>query len=235
MIDFHTHILPDMDDGSRSVAESIQMLEEISRQGIRCIAATPHFYAEKEDPETFLFRRTEAEAHLREAIGNRTDLSIICMGAEVRYYEGFSRTQALAKLKIQNTDLLLLEMPFTTWNDRMMREIQYTQERLSCTIVLAHIERYLRYQKGCKFWDQIEEAGILVQSNAEFFLSATGKRKALQLLKSDRIHLLGSDCHGIQRRPPNLGDAISLINDRLGTGSLERIMEREQRLLKIEQ
>ena len=54
MIDFHTHILPEMDDGSESVEESIQMLELSAGQGVKWMVATPHFYADREDPKTFL-------------------------------------------------------------------------------------------------------------------------------------------------------------------------------------
>ena len=57
MIDFHTHILPKMDDGSKSTEESIAMLKMQAEQGIRWVVATPHFYAEPESPQDFLQRR----------------------------------------------------------------------------------------------------------------------------------------------------------------------------------
>ena len=60
MTDIHTHILPQMDDGSQSAAESLAMLEELARQGITCIAATPHFYAQENSPAEFLRRSRPA-------------------------------------------------------------------------------------------------------------------------------------------------------------------------------
>ena len=57
MIDFHTHILPGMDDGSKSVEESIWLLQEEVRQGVDAVMLTPHFYAEENSPVDFLRRR----------------------------------------------------------------------------------------------------------------------------------------------------------------------------------
>ena len=146
MTDFHSHVLPEMDDGSRSVEESLEMLAMSWQQGVRHMAATPHFYAEENSPEEFLKRRAVSAEKLQRAVEGRENLPILHLGAEVRYYEGFSQTQSLEKLKIQGTDLLLLEMPFAPWTERMFREIRNAQQRLGCTVVLAHIERYLHDQ-----------------------------------------------------------------------------------------
>ena len=60
MIDLHTHVLPGMDDGSRSPEESARMLRELAAQGVTLAAATPHFYAGENSPDRFLRRRKEA-------------------------------------------------------------------------------------------------------------------------------------------------------------------------------
>ena len=66
MIDWHNHVLPKMDDGSHSVAESIAMLQAQAEQGITTVIATPHFYANDESIATFLERRSRAAQTLRE-------------------------------------------------------------------------------------------------------------------------------------------------------------------------
>ena len=66
--DFHSHILPGVDDGSSSLEQSLQMLRMEAEQGIRHVVATPHFYARYDAPETFLEKRSRAEALLREAM-----------------------------------------------------------------------------------------------------------------------------------------------------------------------
>ena len=65
MIDFHSHILPGMDDGSKSTQESLEMLDMLRAQGVDTVAATPHFYARENPPEVFLRRRAEAWNRLR--------------------------------------------------------------------------------------------------------------------------------------------------------------------------
>ena len=65
-VDFHSHILPGIDDGSKSVEESLAMLRMAGEQGIECVVATPHFYPRYDSPKKFLARRAEAEAQLRD-------------------------------------------------------------------------------------------------------------------------------------------------------------------------
>ena len=60
MVDFHSHILPGMDDGASSPEESLQMLARSRQQGVDVLFATSHFYADEEDPAAFLVRREEA-------------------------------------------------------------------------------------------------------------------------------------------------------------------------------
>ena len=67
-IDFHTHILPGIDDGSASVEESIELLKAEAAQGITKVVATPHFYANYDSPERFLERRAKAKVLLDEEI-----------------------------------------------------------------------------------------------------------------------------------------------------------------------
>lgn len=68
MVDFHSHVLPGMDDGADSVEMSLRMLEESARQGVDLIFATSHFYADEDDPHSFLQRRNEAYQVLRAAM-----------------------------------------------------------------------------------------------------------------------------------------------------------------------
>ena len=138
MIDWHTHILPGMDDGSRDPAESLAMLEALASQGIRTVIATPHFYANDESLATFLERRQQAMDRLQAAGVSKPR---ILLGAEVRYYQGISRLEGLKELRIRGSKLLLLEMPMTKWTQSMVRELIEMAGRSSIRIVLAHVER----------------------------------------------------------------------------------------------
>ena len=209
MVDIHSHVLPGIDDGSRSVEESVCMLAQSARQGINQMVATPHFYPMESSPEQFLRRRATAEKALRAAW--QPDVPALRMGAEGYYLDGISRNEMLEELRIEGTELLLLEMPFSAWSERMLREVQELQSRSGITVLLAHIERYLRFQKPT-VWEDLRQAGVLMQSNGEFFLHWRTRKKALRMLKAGQIHMLGSDCHNLESRPPNLGQALERLD-----------------------
>ena len=111
MIDFHSHILPGMDDGSKSTQESLEMLDMLRAQGVDTVAATPHFYARENPPEVFLRRRAEAWNRLRPQL--TADSPRVLLGAEVRYFQGISHVDRLHDLCLEGQDVLLLEMPFS--------------------------------------------------------------------------------------------------------------------------
>ena len=211
MIDFHAHVLPGMDDGSRDVEESLAMLHAAAQQGIHCIAATSHFYPTDEDPARFLRRRAEAYAYLADAVArDPAACPRIVLGAEVYYFNGIGSVDAVETLRIEGTPFLLVEMPFSRWTDGMVAELLRLQGKAGTRIVLAHIERYLKYQDR-DVWDELQSVGILMQSNAEFFLDWMTRRKALKMLKSGFIDFLGSDCHNIRSRPQRMGEALRAI------------------------
>lgn len=228
MIDFHSHVLPGIDDGSQSVEESLRMLAASAGQGIAYMAATPHFDPSETSPERFLDRRERAAERLRAVW--RPELPRLLLGAEVYYCGGISQAGEVEALRIEGTSLLLLEMPFQTWSDRMLAEIIALHDRPGCTVVLAHIERYLRLQKR-PVWEKLLDAGILMQSNASFFLRWNTRHRAVHMFDAGWIHLLGSDCHNMAERPPRVGEALARIGERR-VRTLERrcraLLEREE-------
>ena len=133
MIDWHNHILPGIDDGSRDLAESVKMIEMQINEGVTTIIATPHFYANDESVEAFLERRNAAFDKLKSKLP--MNAPEILLGAEVRYYQGISRMENLKALRIQNSKLLLLEMPMTVWTEYMVRELIELAAKSSFQIV----------------------------------------------------------------------------------------------------
>ncbi len=220
MIDFHSHILPGIDDGSKSVEMSLQMLRSMKAQGIDTVAATSHFYVTQRSVRRFLFRRQEAYEKLQEALPE--DSPRILLGAEVLYFPGISRLAELPRLCLEHTNLLLLEMPFERWTEYAIREVRELAHCQDYTLTFAHIERYYSRQP-VSVWDEFLELGVLMQANADFFLPFSTRRKALKLLKEGRIHLLGTDAHNVTRRAPRMAEARSMIKQRLGSDALEEI------------
>lgn len=213
MIDWHSHILPSVDDGSQSPEESLKLLKMEAEQGVDLVIATPHFYAEEESPEHFLERRKNAFLSLQKQMD--ADLPKILLGAEVRYYPGISQMQNIKALCIEGTSLLLLEMPFSDWREYTVREVLKLAHSGDITVILAHVERYLPFQNK-DVWKRFAESGIFMQANASFFLQFSTKRKALYLLQNAQIRLIGSDCHHTISRPPRMGEAFDVIRKKFG-------------------
>lgn len=222
MIDWHSHILPGLDDGSKDVAESVSMIGMQASQGVETVIATPHFYANDETVDSFLSRRSKAMEALKPQLPENAPR--ILLGAEVRYYQGISRLEGLKKLTVEGSKLLLLEMPMGAWTESMVRELVELSGKSSVRIVLAHVERYMKQQKQ-SVWDRIIESGILMQVNASFFASFTSKRKALNLLQNGVVQFVGSDCHNITTRPPMLGKALTVIRKKLGDDYLDQMQQ----------
>ena len=222
MIDWHSHVLPQIDDGSRSIEESIALLEMLSGQGVDTVIATPHFYANDESLEHFLERRRESYQKLCAVLPE--GLPRILLGAEVSYYSGISRLEGLCELCIEGTRLLLLEMPFAKWTDHTVREVISIASRGDVTVILAHIERYIDMQNDGVF-DTLLEYGVIMQVNASFFNRGPSKRRALKLLAKGRIQVIGSDTHNITSRPPTLDSAYRVIEKKFGKDFVYEINE----------
>lgn len=233
VIDFHSHILPCMDDGSASPAESAAMLRIEAEQGIRQVIATPHFYPQHHTPDRFLERRERAWTWLREELAGKDGLPQVILGAEVYFFRGMSESDQLARLTIGKKSCILIEMPTAPWTDEMYRELEQIWVKQGITPIIAHIDRYVRPFRTHGILRRLEDLPVLVQANADFFLKCSTASMAMRMLKEDRIHLLGSDCHNMTSRKPNLDAALQKIRGKLGDDALLRIQEHERNALDI--
>ena len=222
-VDFHSHILPGMDDGCKSVEEALCILRMEAMQGVEHVVATPHFYPQYDTPECFLRRRAESEALLREAMTGENGLPTLSIGAEVYYFSGMSDCDAIQELTIDKNRCILVEMPGVPWTEAMYRELEALYVKCGLLPVVAHVDRYISRFRNYGIPKRLARMPVLVQANAEFFLKRATARMALRMLKKGAIHLLGSDCHNLTDRRPNLGAAQELIRQRLGPGALEHL------------
>ncbi|MBR2041938.1 MAG: capsular polysaccharide biosynthesis protein [Oscillospiraceae bacterium] len=232
-IDFHTHILPGIDDGSASVEESIELLKKEAEQGITRVVATPHFYAQHDTPEKFLERRNKAFIELSEEMKKYPGLPEITLGAEVYYYRGIADSESLDLLTLNGKRFILIEMPMTAWTESMYQEIEAIYRRRGITPIMAHMDRYIAPFATHKIPEKFAKLPVLVQANASFFQKGgLTSNLAFKLLKADKIQLLGSDCHNMTTRVPNLSGAIEAIEKKFGKEMIERINEYGETVLK---
>lgn len=231
VVDFHSHVLPKVDDGSTSVEESIAMLQLEAQQGIHHVIATPHFYAQYDTPEHFLEKRAAAEIRLRREMEKHADLPQVSLGAEVYYFRGISESDFLADLAMAGSRYVMIEMPQPPWTESMYRDLEGIWSKHDLVPIIAHVDRYIRPFKTYKIPERLAKLPVLIQANASFFLEKSTASMAMRMLKKDRIHLLGSDCHNMRSRKPNLGEAVRLIEKRLGGEAIERIRSYQDAVL----
>ena len=227
-IDFHTHILPKMDDGSSSDTMSLQMLQTSSAQGAAAVVLTPHFYPTRDDPAHFLQKRDARLAHLASVYDAKSPQ--IIAGAEVHYFEGLTCMTALPQMRIGRTASLMVEMPMCTWTDRMLRDIAELGRSREYQVILAHIERYLPYG-NLPAVRQLAAGGVKMQLSADAFSGFWQARRMLRLWDEGLVHVLGSDCHNLTSRPPNLAAAYEYIERKRGERAVLGIIQNGLRLL----
>ena len=232
MIDYHCHILPRMDDGPDRLSECRTMLRRGKEQGVEVMVATSHFYAYEDYPAQFVQRRNAAFLRLREAMGRDGEsYPLIVLGAEVLYFPGISQAQDIEKLTIGSGRTILVEPPMAPWSDTMLDEIVELGENLRCKPVIAHVDRYMRRLKDKHLLNRVLERNLLVQVNASWFLDPKTVKSAVRNLKQGKIHLIGSDCHNLLSRRPNLGQARQQAKDYGAEAEFDKLRRNAVRLL----
>lgn len=222
LIDFHTHILPEIDDGSRNVEMSLNMLAAQREQQVDEIVATPHFYAQKDSVEEFLLRRQRSYEKLKTKMAETNLDQKLHLAAEVYYFQGIGSAGMIPKLCVEGTQTLLLEMPFAQWNSAVYADVEKLVQRQKLKVVIAHIERYYAFQKKKEIWNAVMELPLYRQMNAGVFLNWKKRHKAFQLAKEAGTIILGSDCHNMDTRHPNLAEGRIVLTKRFGEAFLQK-------------
>lgn len=209
MIDFHTHILPGIDDGAKDVSVSAAMLEMEKEQGVNEIVLTPHYYGKFYSPTDFVRRRAAAyEKLLAVAAGE----FFFTLGAEIHFSDTLSVNAECRKLAIGDTRYALVELPFgEKWSGSLFTLLRYFMDETELTPVIAHICRYPQLRKNPEALLRLAEMGCLLQVNASAFCDKDSSGFAFAALKHNLVHCLGSDCHNVADRAPDLKRAEEAI------------------------
>ena len=225
IIDFHSHILPGVDHGSKNLETSLSQLKLMKKYGTDIAVATSHFYPEQMTLDDFLSKVDSVKADITNAA---TSVGIdLCLGAEVLVCEGLDKMEGLEKLCIRGTNCLLLEIPFVgTWFHGAVDTIERVIDN-GFNVVLAHIDRYLADHE--REIDQLIAYGAAAQINASAFSSLFTRKKVMAYVDSGCVYALGSDLHEADNKAYK---AFAGVENRIGSDSYEIIMNKSEKLIR---
>lgn len=230
MIDFHTHILPEIDDGSNSAKESVVLLKRLKEQGVNHVVLTPHFYAYSSSAENYKeIREKSLKMLLAELEADPVEISLY-IGSEVYFFEELWRIDNLSNLCIKGTRYMLLEMPFGMWTDSMISSVEKLIGK-GIVPIIAHFERYLKYKGNKPKIYEMLNMGALIQMNCEYLNKFKTKGKGIRFLRKGVVSLLGTDSHNLSDRPPRYDNAISFVKKKLLTDDYKRLIYTQKRVL----
>ncbi len=233
MVDFHSHALPGIDDGATDVVMSAAMLKLSKKQGADTVVLTPHYYFSDKSVDEFLLEREKAFNLLLEyAQKNNIDIPELIKGAEVKFSYELLESDDLVKLCIENTNAILLEMPFSHWNPWIFDKLFEISASKNIHFIIAHTERYISNKKDIKKLTPLFNMNCTIQINSDSF-AKLGKRGLLKCFVNEgKVHLLGSDMHNNTTRKPTLDKAYKYIRKKYGEQLINEISANEKNILK---
>ncbi len=217
MTDLHSHILPGIDDGAGTMADSVDMARAAQRDGVRHIVATPHHangvYENSRD------NVLEVTDRVAGALAEAGVSVTILPGAEVHFHSGLAagvRAGTLCTLA-DTGKYLLVELPVQLIPPTLREEL-FQLKLMGITPILAHVERNREVQQDWESLLPLLEMGVLFQCTAASLTGEFGtaiRELSIHLVRYRLIHALGTDSHGLNFRSPVLSPARAIIRETL--------------------
>ncbi|NLL75013.1 MAG: hypothetical protein GX233_04505 [Erysipelothrix sp.] len=201
MVDIHTHVLANMDDGASSYEESLQMIKMMELSGIKNVVATSHFDVSKQDIEEFLLKRSESLNATRQILVDQNINVTLLSGCELMFTPQLAHVD-LAPFTIENTDYVLIELSTRYDNPSLLQTFELIIGN-GFIPILAHVERYSYLISDSSRIVELINQGVLMQVNVK---SIDNEKYPYikSMFKNNLIHLIASDAHNMKNRAPNL-------------------------------
>ncbi len=224
MIDIHSHIIPNVDDGARSVEETFNILKEAQEAGFTDVILTSHFllnYYETNAQELIFWKEKLQEVLKKQ--GTKINLH---SGMEIYITNQMEELLENKKiLTLANSRYMLIELPLAT-NVKYFDYVVYYLEAKGIKPIIAHPERYKCVQKDPDIVEEYIEKGCLIQCNYGSIVNLYGREaeKTIKtILKKNQVHFLGSDVHRENGTYLIILDAIKKIRKIIGENKINEI------------
>lgn len=224
MIDIHCHILPNIDDGSKSLQESIEMAKIAESEGITKIVNTSHYHHD------FKYKKgNEIKIVLEEfnEILKEKNINLeVILGNEIYYTSDFiEKFDKLEFFSINDSKYILIEFPPSNF-PKNITDVIYEVKLKGFIPILAHVERYRDIQENVNIIFNCIKEGALIQVNASSIIGNNGKEAestSKKLLDNKMVHFVATDAHSSTRRRPLIKDAYNYILKHYGKSTAERL------------
>lgn len=222
----HSHIIWGVDDGPGDVEKTLDMLKIAHGEGIEHIVATPHYISGVcETNKEEIIEKTKELNELAKKAGHNIKIH---PGQEIYAdSESITKLEAGELLTLNNSRYALVEFNPALLHDSIVNVLE-TLAGLSIVPVIAHAERIIAFgRRDMEFIEKLVSAGAIIQVNADSVTGACGlmiKRRAHKLLKAGLVHVISSDCHSADWRPPMLSEAKKEISKKYGISRAELLM-----------
>lgn len=224
MIDIHSHVIPNVDDGARSVEETFNILKEAQEAGFTDVILTSHFllnYYETNAQELIFWKEKLQEVLKKQ--GTKINLH---SGMEIYITNQMEELLENKKiLTLANSRYMLIELPLAT-NVKYFDYVVYYLEAKGIKPIIAHPERYKCVQKDPDIVEEYIEKGCLIQCNYGSIVNLYGREaeKTIKiLLKKNQVHFLGSDVHRENGTYLIILDAIKKIRKIIGENKINEL------------
>lgn len=223
-IDIHTHILPQVDDGARDIAEAEKMIRMAWEDGTRALFLTPHYRGKyKKNPPAWLRENFDLlQRQIREALPEMR----LYLGSELHYEKDApEKLQEGRILSLNGSNYVLLEFGSSSLRSQVLSAVS----EITCcgyTPVIAHAERYPVFRTDPSLADDVLDMGALIQLNAESILGTQGFRirhYCHTLLRQGKVHFIASDSHHTDWRPPMLSKCWKKVSKKYGQEYASRL------------
>ncbi len=232
MIDVHSHILPNIDDGSRSVEETFSLIREAKKVGFEAIISTSHYI--QGQYETAVSEREVWISAICDKLKERNIDINLYLGNEIYLSKNIIKLLEERKAStINNTSYVLFEMSLQTEPSNLY-DVIYEMMQYKIVPILAHPERYAFVQQEPELIYDLIQKGVLMQANYGSIIGYYGKIPQMivkKLLQNNMIHFLGSDVHRRNTIYPRIPKILEELKNLIGEKKLKELTTINPKLL----
>lgn len=214
MIDIHTHLLPNIDDGPEGIDTTLKMIEIYKNEGVSSVIATPHYYLPKfENIPNVIKEKVESVNNILKE--NNIDFKIY-PGSEVFVSKHILEDIKQGRIQTLNdTRYILLEFDFKKFPSYGL-DLIYEIHLLGYRVIVAHPERYEYVIDDITFLNSLIDEGCLIQLNSSSLTGIFGKevkKTALKIVENGSYNFIATDAHTLNKRGPYISEAMAILNE----------------------